>query len=326
MSARGIKHGALANIHERLGLVYAWVVLVIAFIAVRPEIFLSWGTYASMLGGQAMVVTLTLALIIPLTAGEFDLSVAAMLSLSSMIIAVLNVDHQWPVGIAIGVSLASSVIVGGVNAIFTIGLGINSLIVTLGMATLLQGIVRWISDERTIYGISNGLVDAVITHRVFGIALSFYYALLICVFLWYVFNMTPYSRRLLFVGFSREVARLNGVNVEWVRALALLSSSVIAALAGIIYVGMSGAADPVSGFSLLLPAYAGAFLGSTTIVPGRFNPWGSFFAMYFLATGITGLVTLGAQSFVQDLFYGGALIFAVAVAQILRGRRDSNHK
>ncbi len=71
-----------------------------------------------------------------------------------------------------------------------------------------------------------------------------------------------------------------------------------------------GAADPVSGVSYQLPAFAAAFLGSTCIAPGRFNPWGATVAVYFLVTGITGLVFLGFSSFIQEMFYGGALVIA----------------
>ena len=60
--------------------------------------------------------------------------------------------------------------------------------------------------------------------------------------------------------------------------------------------------------------------GATSIVPGRFNPWGSLIAVYFLATGVTGLELHGAASFVQQLFYGGALVLAVALSQLARRR------
>ena len=61
----------------------------------------------------------------------------------------------------------------------------------------------------------------------------------------------------------------------------------------------------MSGLSFLLPGFAAAFLGSTTITPGRFNPWGTFIAVYFLVTGITGLAIMGVQTWVQSVFYGG---------------------
>ena len=97
---------------------------------------------------------------------------------------------------------------------------------------------------------------------------------------------------------------------------------VLGALAGVVYAGTIGAADPNSGLTYLLPAFAAAFLGATSIQPGRFNPIGSVIAVYFLVTGITGLSILGVSTFVQDLFYGGALIVAVTLSQLVRGREE----
>ena len=76
----------------------------------------------------------------------------------------------------------------------------------------------------------------------------------------------------------------------------------------------------------MLPAFAAAFLGATTIIPGRFNPWGTVIAVYFLVTGITGLQLLGAQSYVQNLFYGAALVLAVAFSQIGRSRLEADEE
>src|SRR4029078_12038142 len=85
-------------------------------------------------------------------------------------------------------------------------------------------------------------------------------------------------------------------------------SAVVAAFGGILYAATSGAAGPTSGLELLLPAFAAAVLGATKIPPGRFNHWGTVIAVYFLVTGITGLQLLGAESYVQNLFYGAALV------------------
>ena len=82
-------------------------------------------------------------------------------------------------------------------------------------------------------------------------------------------------------------------------------SAVMSAAAGILYAGVLGSADPYSGLNFLLPAFAAAFLGATTIQPGRFNPWGAVFAVYFLATGITGLSMLGIPLWVTNVFNGG---------------------
>jgi ribose transport system permease protein len=307
---------------ERFGLLIAWAALIVVFGSVRPEAFLSWANFATILGSQAVLVVATLGLIIPLTAGDFDLSVASVLTLASMTLAVLNVNLGIPIELAILAALGMGLVTGLVNGFFIVVFRIHSLIVTLGVGTFLHGITLWISDSMTISGIDFRLVNAVIVSRFLGVPLAFYYALLLCVVIWYVFSYTAIGRRLLFVGRGREVARLSGIRVDRVRWGCLIVSSLLGAIAGILYAGTTGAADPSSGMNYLLPAFAAAFLGATSIAPGRFNPWGSTIAVYFLVTGITGLSILGIDTFVQDLFYGGALVLAVTLSQLVRGREE----
>ena len=306
---------------ERYGLLIAWGVMILILGSVKPDQMFAWNSYATMLGSNAMVVVLTLALMIPLTSGDFDLSVASVMGLSSMLLAVLNVQMGMPIGGAIVIVLLVGAVVGLINAFFILYFGVHSLIVTLGTGYFINGLILWVSDSATIAGVSMGLVNAVILTRLFGIPIGFYYALALTLIIWYVFQHTSLGRRLLFVGRGREVARLSGVNVDRVRAGALMASGTIAAFAGVLYTGMRGAADPSSALAFLLPAFAAAFLGSTAIYPGKFNALGAFVAVFFLSTGIMGLNFLGVDSFVQNLFYGGGLVIAVSISQLIRGRR-----
>lgn len=314
----------LARIAESFALLTATILLAALFGALVPGVFLSWNNISTMLGSQAVLVTLSLALIIPLTAGDFDLSIASTLTLSAMVIAVLNAQMAWPLAGAIAVALLCGLVVGLVNAAFILYFRIPSLIVTLGTSTFIGGIVLWISGSSTITGIDNGLVDWVVVNRLFGIPLAFYYALLLCIAVWYFLGYTTGGRRLLFVGRNREVSRLSGIRVDRVRLLCLLASGLISAGTGVLYAGTIGAADPLSGQTFLLPAFAAAFLGATSITPGRFNAWGTLIAVYFLVIGITGLTMLGVQTFVQNLFYGGALVLAVALSQLVRKREPQD--
>ncbi|MDD9993928.1 MAG: ABC transporter permease [Rhodospirillales bacterium] len=308
---------------EKYALILAWIALILVFAFVAPSSFLQWPTFSSIIfGSQAVLVVLTLGLIIPLTAGDFDVSVAAVLTFSAMILAVLNAKMGLPLWQAVLACLAMGLIVGFLNAFFIIFFRIHSLIVTLGTASVIQGLILWISSSQTLSGVSPGLIDWVIVNRLFDIPLAFYYAMALGVIIWYVFEYTPIGRRLLFVGRGREVARLSGISVVRVRGVALVASSVIATLAGIINVGTTGGADPLSGLTFLLPAFAAAFLGATSIVPGRFNPLGSIIAVFFLVTGITGLNFLGVDTFVQNMFNGAALILAVSLSQLVRGRKE----
>jgi ribose transport system permease protein len=307
----------------RFGLLIAWagVFLVFSVLPKTADVFPTVENIATILGSQAVIAVLTLALVVPLIAGDYDLSVAFTLTLSSMLIAVLNVEHGWPILAAIGVALLAGAVVGLVNAATILFFRIDSLIVTLGTGTFIGGIVLWMSDSNTISGISPGLIDWVIVKRILQVPIAFYYVLALALVMWYVFELTPLGRRMLFVGRGRNVARLSGINVERVRLGGFVASGVIAAFGGVIYAGTTGAADPTSGTQLLLPAFAAAFLGATTIYAGRFNPLGALAAVYFLVTGITGFQLLGAQSYVQQLFYGGALVLAVALSQLARKRQ-----
>ena len=304
----------------RSALPVAWALTVALFGALEPSTFLTAANFEAIFASQAVLVVLTLGLLVPLTAGDYDLSIASVLTLAAMVVTLLNVEHGWPIGWAVLAALLVGTGVGVANGAIIVLLGLEPLIITLGSATVVAGVVLGISDSRTIGGVSDRLVDAVVTDELLGLSLAFYYGLGLCLVLWYVLEYTPAGRRLLFVGKGRSVARLSGIRVGWARFGAFVASAAIAAFAGVLYAGTTGGADPSSGASFLLPAFAAAFLGATSIVPGRFNPWGAFIAVYFLVTGVTGLQLLGVQSFVQQLFYGGALIVAVALSRLARGR------
>ena len=309
---------------ERFALLAVWAVLIAGFGIALPGSFLTWGNFSILFASYAPGALLALAIIVPLTAGDFDLSVGATLTLSSCIIGVLNVWGGVPILLALLAAVLAGVAVGALNAYFILWFRIPSLVVTLGTTSLMTGLVQWMTDSSTIGGIAPGLVAAVVGGRLLGVPYAFFYALGTAVVLWFVFEYLPLGRRLLFVGRGREVARLNGIAVDGVRAGALIASAVMASAAGIVYAGVLGSADPSSGLNFLLPAFAAAFLGATTIMPGRFNPWGAIVATYFLATGITGLSMLGIPLWVTNVFNGGALIIAVVVSQLTRGREASD--
>ncbi len=314
----------LLRLFERYALLLVWAIIIALFSLAMPGSFFTWGNFSIMFASYAPAALLALAIIVPLTAGDYDLSVGATLTLSASTIGVLNVWHEMPILLVLLIVILLGVVVGLVHALFIIYFRVPSLVVTLGSTSLMSGIVQWMTNSSTIGGIDNGLIMAAVGYRLFGIPYAFYYALLAALIMWYIFDYMPLGRRLLFVGRGREVARLNGISVDKVRVGALIMSAVLSSAAGILYAGVLGSADPYSGLNFLLPAFAAAFLGATTIQPGRFNPWGAILAVYFLATGITGLSMLGIPLWVTNVFNGGALILAVTISQITRGREASD--
>lgn len=306
---------------ERYALLVSWAVLVAIFGVVEPNTFLVWSNFGPMFGSQAVLVVLTLGMLLVLRVGEFDMSVASVLLMSSMLLGVLQAQDHMALGLVLLIALGMGLLTGLVNGAFVVGLGIDSFIVTLASGTVLQGLVLWMSGSQTFSGISTGLVSAVAGTDVLGVPVEFFYGLGGTVLIWIVFRHLPIGLKMLFVGRGREVARLSGVNVGRVKLGAFVCAGGISAIAGILYAGTTGGADPTSGLSYLLPVFASAFLGATAIEPGTFNAWGALIGVYFVETGINALALLGINTFVQDLFDGGVLLVAVAASQLIRRRQ-----
>lgn len=311
----------LSEVMRKYGLLIVWAGVIAVFAGLRPGAFLTTSNFQTIFSSQAVLLILSLGLLLPFAAGEFDISISGVLSLSLVLVGYLNVRQGWPIGWAIAVALAAGIVVGLVNAFFIVGLGLDSIVVTLGTGTLLIGSGLGINIETT-GGISDKLVSA-IRHDIWGFPLAFYYGVILTVIVWYIFAYTPLGRYLFFVGAGREVARLSGVRVDAIRTGSLVASSFISALAGVILAGWLGASDPNVGTSFLLPAFTAAFLGATTITPGRFNPWGTFMAVYFLITGITGLQVVGLVGWIEQVFYGGSLVVAVTFSHLAGKRRTT---
>ena len=315
---------------ERYAIIGVWIALIAAFALIESQVstrtaFFTWFNFRTMFGTQGVLVLLTFALLVPLTAGDFDLSVAATMTLSALVATLLIIEQGMPTGLAVLAALLAGAAVGAINAFFILYFRIHSLVVTLAMSTFIVGIAKWISASQTVTlfasNASRTLVALVNQTRLLGISMSFWIAVVLCIVMWWVLQRTTLGRRLLFVGRARDVARLAGIDTDRMRAGALVASGVIAALAGVVAVGMTGSADATTRLPMLLPAFAGAFLGATSIIPGRFNPIGSLIGVYLLATGIAGLQIFGIPNFVQDLFWGGGLIVAVCASQLVRRRQ-----
>lgn len=319
-STRQYLGAIVGELSYRYALIFVWIGVAIFFSIVRPSTFATTGNLNTIFASQSVLALVALALVFPLIVGEFDLSIGATLGLSAILIAVLNVQYHWPIGLAVVAALAVGVIVGSVNGFFVVIVGVNALVCTLGISTLVTGVGFAVSNYVIISGIAQPLVT-VVTQPVFGLPLSFYYGVAVAAIVWYLLRYTPLGRHLIFVGASREVARLSGLPVQRMRVGAFVVCGLLASVAGVLLSGTLGGEDPNAGNGYLLPAYSAAFLGATVVNPGQFNPWGTLIAVYFLVTGITGLQLLGISDWIQQVFYGSTLVIAITLSHLAAKRR-----
>lgn len=304
----------------RYAVVLALALLIVVFSALRPDTFFTDENFKSILITESVLVILALGVIVPLSAGEFDLSIAAVLGFSSGLFAHLTAQNDWSVLLALLVTFGAALTVGVVNAFFVVIIGVNSFITTLGVGTLLSGLGLAIFTAETIGGVPSSFSDP-FREEILGVDTPVFLAVGLALAMWYFLEHTPTGRYLFFTGAGREAARLAGVRVSRIRFGAMVTSAVFAWLAGMVLVAQTGAAQLAFGNPFLLPAFAAGFLGATTIKVGRPNAWGTVVAVYLLAVGTTGLQLLGAADWVEDVFNGSALVLAVALARLASRER-----
>jgi ribose transport system permease protein len=320
---------SLTRLLSRWGLLIVFALVFAGFSAWIPNQFPTTGNVQDILTSQPPGIFIAFAAMLVLVVGEFDLSIGATLGLSQYIVLKLITHYglSWPA--AILVTLGISIGIGAFNAIAVVGLGINSFIATIGVATILDGVVQWISsgNEPIFGGAPHGFTTLAQTKA--GVVLPIYYALAAALVLWVVLEFTVIGRQMRATGANQTAARLSGIRTGRARATAFVVAALLAAIAGILVTARIGAADASSGPEFLLPAYAAAFLGATAIRPGFFNVWGTLIAIFLVAVGITGLQLKGAESWVTPVFNGSVLLLAVTVSnfaatqQVVARTRDA---
>jgi ribose transport system permease protein len=306
---------------SRWGLLLVFLVVFGAFSAWLPHQFPTSGNVQDILTSQPPGIFIAYAAMIVLVVGEFDLSIGATLGMSQYLVLKLITHYGLSWEAAIVATLAVGAAIGVANAVAVVGLGINSFIATIGVATILEGLVQWISSgNEPIYGgAPHGFTTLAQTKH--GVVLPVYYALVASVLLWIALEFTVTGRRMRATGANRAAARLSGIQTGRARVTAFVVAGVLASIAGILVTAQVGAADATSGPGYLLPAYAAAFLGATAIRPGFFNVWGTLIAIFLVAIGITGLQLKGAETWVTPVFNGGVLLLAVAVSNLAATQR-----
>lgn len=298
---------------KRYSGLYVWAVIILVFSVLNPSTFFTARTLRTIMDGQAITAMLAMALVVPIAVGAFDLSIAANLGLS-VVVVVWLLQHGTPVLLAIAIALSVGVLVGLVNGYVVVHLKVDSFIAGLAMSSILAALALQVTGGQLLVGEIPQTFSLIGQSSIFGVPRSVLIMLAVAVALWYLLDQTTVGRFLYAVGGNREAARLAGVRVGRSTATALVIAGLVASFTGVVLASRLGSASAGAGDAYLLPVFSAVFLGSTQIFPGKVNIPGTLAAVYLLATGVTGLQLSGAPEVITQLFNGTALILAVALA------------
>ncbi|MFI5426634.1 ABC transporter permease [Aeromicrobium sp. UC242_57] len=258
---------------DRFSGIYLGVLFVIVFGFWSPDTFLTADTLHLIASQQAVAGMVAVALLIPMVCGQFDLSVGFTANLCGLIAVVVQNDNGVPAIWAILIAVLVGAVIGFVNGLVVVVFGVNSFIATLGMGSVLLAVQSIVTNSETPLPVASTFFSDISQHPLFGFQFVIVYLAVIALVVWWVLAMTPVGRYMYATGSNPIAAKLAGIQTARWSWISLIASSTISAFAGVLYVSLTG---PSLSFNqtLLLPAFAAVFLGSTQLRPGRFNVWG----------------------------------------------------
>jgi ribose transport system permease protein len=310
--------GRLAPVY---GLPILTILLIIFFSLLLPDTFPTALNVRSILSDKAIIALLSLAATLPMMAGRIDLTVGFGIVMWHILAISLQVTFGVPWPLAIVIVVVCGALVGLINGLLVEVAQIDSFIATLGTGTILYALALWHTEGRQIIGALPPAFIGINTTSIVGIPIPAIYVVVLAVVLWIVSERLPLGRHIYAIGANEKAAALNGIPVRAYVIGVFVASGVIAGLAGCVLAAKLRIGQANVGLDYLLPALVGAFLGSTTIKPGRVNIWGTMFGVLILAVGISGIQQLGGAFFVEPLFNGTTLVISIALAAFAQRRR-----
>lgn len=307
---------------ERFGLAVLFGAVILVFSITQSGTFATSSNWRTIFESQSVLAIVAFASMVPLIAGNFDLSVGSNAVLCSVVAGALMGHHGWALAPACVAALAVGTFVGVLNGVLVARLKLNGFVSTLGSSTVIGGLIDAYTHNLPITNnLSPNLLNLGTTNWI-SIPKLTVIAAVVAVIVWYGLTQTPFGRRLTAIGSNAGAARLVGIRVDRMVFMSYALAGLLAGLAGIMLIANQGSADPsVSGISFVLPALAAVFLGASSFVPGQFNVLGTVVGLLFVAAVVSGLTLSGAQPWVEPVFNGAALIVAVGASAAFRRRR-----
>lgn len=305
------------------GLVVLTVFLIVLFSILLPQTFPTLLNLRAIVSDKSIIAILSLAAMIPMVAGRIDLTVGYGIVLWHILAISLQTMMGIPWPIAVVIVLLFGAFVGFLNGLLVEIAKIDSFIATLGTGTVLYALALWHTGGRQVVGVLPDGFYAINGTFVFGLPITGFYVLAITLIMWIILEYTPIGRYLYAIGGNPRAAELNGIPTRKFVMGAFTASGALTAVAGVLLASKLRIGQASVGLEFLLPALVGAFLGSTTIKPGRVNVWGTIIGVTILAVGISGIQQIGGSFWVEPMFNGVTLLVAIGIAGYAQRRKGA---
>ncbi len=249
---------------------------------------------------------------------NFDLSVAANAAIVGVVTAMTI--NQYGIAFGILAGLLLGVVIGLINGLLVAYSMVPSLIVTLGMMTILRGLGLLITNGEPVTGLPPAFREIVVSF----IGPIPQVVLIVCVLLavsYYVLTQTVFGRHIYAKGGNEEAAKLTGINVRKIDISVFVISGLAAAIGGILLASRVNSGQPTIAEGLELEAIAAVAIGAVSLSGGAGSIINVAFGVLLLALLNNVMNLIGISSYVQDIALGVVLVLAVSSIKFAEGKK-----
>lgn len=296
-----------------------WVFLAIA---TRGN-FSSFANITNLLRQSSINGVVAIGMTLIIITGGIDLSVGSVVGLSGMVYALMvstRGDIQMATLPAILIALVAAAAVGLVSGIAVNDGKVPPFIATLGMMTLVRGLVMYISGGRMVTGLPLEFRQFSAL-RILGIpALAWIWIGLVILML-FALKYTKFGRNLYAIGSNKEAARLSGINIRLNMYSFYVLGALLSGIAGLMLATRMSAGVPTGGQTYELDAIAAAVIGGASLSGGSGTVLGTALGAVIIQTMRNGGNLLGADPFIMQMLIGALIVLAVFLDQYLKAKR-----
>lgn len=306
----------LERLNQELLLGAFLLLLVIILTALRPD-FLSGQSVSSILMDSSHLIVAAVGMTLVIVAGGIDISVGSMLAMCAVIGGLLAQSGVAP-ELAMLAMVLSGTLFGLINGSLVVWGGIPSIIVSLGMLSILRGAVVLLTGGSWIQNLPQGFYIG--QRSVLGLPVPILVAVVVLVAAALWMRYSPLGRQVYAVGANREAARLTGINVKRIQLLTFTVNGTLVGLAALIFATRFSAIQTNAGVGFELQVITAAVVGGVSIMGGAGTVLGAALGGLLLNVISKGMIFLRVSAY-WFLAVQGALILLAVVVDIWRKRR-----
>ncbi|MDX2139354.1 MAG: ABC transporter permease [Chloroflexota bacterium] len=306
----------------QIGIFGVLALLWLVFLTLAPTTFGEWAIYRSFLQSVPFfgIVALTLTMLV--IGREMDLSFPAIMAISVTTFVLINeaTGNPW---LAFVGCLLTGFLVGVLNGLIVVYIGLPSLIATIGTQFFWRGMVNVITNGRsfTLNELRDTPFRELFVGRLFGeIPMQMIWMLVVALVVWFLLNRHRFGAHVYLIGDSENSARLMGVAVNRTRILMFAFVGLASAFAGLLTALEINNFFTNLGEAYLLIGLAAVFLGGTSVFGGVGTVFGTFIGCFIIASIQPAVVAIGWAGFTTQVIYGLIIVLSVAMHTLLRQR------